>query len=46
MERLHESFLLKDPGRTGFVPRQTAYTICRGAKLPIDRELLEAVLDK
>ncbi|KAJ9574140.1 hypothetical protein L9F63_008473, partial [Diploptera punctata] len=46
MERLHESFLLKDPERTGFVPRHTAYAICRGAKLPIDKELLEAVLDK
>ncbi|PSN34041.1 EF-hand domain-containing family member C2 [Blattella germanica] len=46
MERLHESFLLKDPNRSGFVSRNTAYAVCRGAKLPIDKDLLESVLDK
>ncbi|KDR17132.1 EF-hand domain-containing family member C2, partial [Zootermopsis nevadensis] len=46
MERLHESFLQQDPNRSGYISRDTAYAVCRGAKLPITRELLNAVLDK
>jgi Ca2+-binding EF-hand superfamily protein len=46
MERLHESFLQQDPDGSGYVSRDTAYAICRGAKLPVTRDLLNAVLDK
>jgi Ca2+-binding EF-hand superfamily protein len=46
MERLHESFLQQDPNHSGYISRDTAYAICRGAKLPVDKDLLNAVLDK
>jgi len=46
VERLHESFLQQDPGRSGNVSRDMAYAICRGAKLPVNKDLLNAVLDK
>lgn len=46
VERLHESFLQQDPDRNGYVSRDTAYAICRGAKLPVNKDLLNAVLDK
>lgn len=45
-ERLLESFLQQDPDRRGYVSRDTAYAICRGAKLPVNKDLLHAVLDK
>jgi len=46
VERLHESFLQQDPDRSGYVSRDTAYALCRGAKLPVSKGLLNAVLDK
>jgi Ca2+-binding EF-hand superfamily protein len=46
VERLYESFLQQDPGRSGNVSRDMAYAICRGAKLPVNKDLLNAVLDK
>lgn len=46
VERLHESFIQQDPDRSGYVSRDTAYAICRGAKLPVNKDLLNAVLDK
>jgi Ca2+-binding EF-hand superfamily protein len=46
VERLHESFLQQDPDRRGYVSRDTTYAICRGAKLPVNKDLLNAVLDK
>jgi len=45
-DRLQESFLRHDPKRNGHVSRDTAYTVCRGAKLPVEKDLLNAVLDK
>jgi Ca2+-binding EF-hand superfamily protein len=46
MERLHEIFLQQDPDRSGYISRDTTYAICRGAKLPVNKDLLNAVLDK
>jgi len=46
LERLHESFLQQDTDHSGYVSRNTAYAICRGAKLPVNKDLLIAVLDK
>ncbi|XP_067013861.2 EF-hand domain-containing family member C2 [Anabrus simplex] len=45
-ERLLETFRHMDPERTCFVDRKTAYFVCRAAKVPIDKALLNVVLEQ
>nr|CAD7408838.1 unnamed protein product [Timema poppensis] len=44
LDRLQENLLHKDPERKGYLPRGAIYSLCR-ASLPVDRDLLNAVLD-
>lgn len=46
MDRLVEHFLYADQFRKGFLPRKIVYTLLRGLRLPIDVQLLEAMLDE
>ncbi|KAG8329790.1 EF-hand domain-containing member C2 [Homalodisca vitripennis] len=45
-ERLEEGFCYRDPDKTGFVTKDTAYTVLRGANLPVDRDLIQLLLDR
>ncbi|CAG2065321.1 unnamed protein product, partial [Timema podura] len=44
LDRLQENLRHKDPERKGYLPRGAIYSLCR-ASLPVDRDLLNAVLD-
>ncbi|KAK9294825.1 hypothetical protein QLX08_010689 [Tetragonisca angustula] len=45
LERLEEDLHHYDRGRTGFLPRNTLYTVLRAARIPVDVELLNSMLD-
>ncbi|XP_033360421.1 EF-hand domain-containing family member C2-like isoform X1 [Bombus vosnesenskii] len=45
LDRLEEDLHHWDRGRTGFLPRHTLYTTLRAARLPVDAELLNSMLD-
>nr|XP_031833842.1 EF-hand domain-containing family member C2-like [Nomia melanderi] len=45
LDRLKESLHHWDRGQTGFLPRDTMYSVLRGAKIPADVELLNSMLD-
>ncbi|XP_068987000.1 EF-hand domain-containing family member C2-like isoform X1 [Bombus flavifrons] len=45
LDRLEEDLHHWDRGRTGFLPRDTLYTTLRAARLPVDVELLNSMLD-
>lgn len=44
--RLREAFLARDPERTGSVVRPTAYAVLRGAKLPLDTNLINLLITR
>ncbi|XP_063223846.1 EF-hand domain-containing family member C2-like isoform X2 [Bacillus rossius redtenbacheri] len=46
LDRLQENLRYADACRSGFLPRATVYGLCRAARLPVDKQLLCAVLDK
>lgn len=43
---LREGFLHQDAQRKGYVDRKTAYAVIRGAKVPLDVELTQLILEK
>lgn len=45
-ERLEEAFKYKDVNHQGFVTKDVAYRILRGAKIPLDFELIRAILER
>ncbi|XP_076749581.1 EF-hand domain-containing family member C2 [Xylocopa sonorina] len=45
LDRLEEDLHHWDRGRTGFLSRDTLYTVLRGARIPVDLELLNSMLD-
>ncbi|EZA50209.1 EF-hand domain-containing family member C2 [Ooceraea biroi] len=45
LDRLEEDLHHWDRNRTGFLPRESLYTILRGCRIPVDVELLNSVLD-
>ncbi|CAL7948730.1 unnamed protein product [Xylocopa violacea] len=45
LDRLEEDLHHWDRGRTGFLKRDTLYTVLRGARIPVDLELLNSMLD-
>ncbi|XP_060830646.1 EF-hand domain-containing family member C2-like isoform X2 [Bombus pascuorum] len=45
LDRLEEDLHHWDRGRTGFLPRDTLYTTLRAARIPVDVELLNSMLD-
>lgn len=45
-ERLEEGFRYRDPDKTGRVSKDTAYTVLRGANLPLDKDLVCFLLDR
>lgn len=45
-DRLEEGFCYRDPERTGLVSKEAAYAVLRGANLPLDREFIQAILDR
>ncbi|XP_076235048.1 EF-hand domain-containing family member C2 [Calliopsis andreniformis] len=45
LDRLEEDLLHCDRGRTGFLPRDTIYTVLRGSRIPVDVELINSMLD-
>lgn len=46
LDRLEMDFIRCDRGRTGFLRRDTVYTILRGVRIPVDVELLNSTLDQ
>lgn len=46
LDRLEEDLHHWDRGRTGFLPRDTLYTTLRAARIPVDVELLNSMLDQ
>lgn len=46
LERLEEDLHHYDRGKTGFLPRNTLYTVLRAARIPVDVELLNSMLDQ
>ncbi|XP_018364525.1 PREDICTED: EF-hand domain-containing family member C2-like [Trachymyrmex cornetzi] len=45
LDRLEEDLHHWDENRTGFLPRESLYTILRGCRIPVDVELLNSMLD-
>ncbi|XP_011881630.1 PREDICTED: EF-hand domain-containing family member C2-like isoform X3 [Vollenhovia emeryi] len=45
LDRLKETLHHWDEDRTGFLPRESLYTILRGCRIPVDVELLNSMLD-
>ncbi|GAB1869468.1 EF-hand domain-containing family member C2 [Camponotus japonicus] len=45
LDRLKEDLHQWDGDRTGFLPRESLYTILRGCRVPVDVELLNSMLD-
>ncbi|XP_054011468.1 EF-hand domain-containing family member C2-like isoform X1 [Hylaeus anthracinus] len=45
LDRLEEDLHRCDRGRTGFLSRDTIYTILRGSRIPVDVELINSMLD-
>ncbi|XP_076165336.1 EF-hand domain-containing family member C2 [Ptiloglossa arizonensis] len=45
LDRLEEDLHRWDRERTGFLPRDTIYTVLRGSRIPVDVELLHSTLD-
>ncbi|KAL0281144.1 UNVERIFIED_CONTAM: hypothetical protein PYX00_002220 [Menopon gallinae] len=45
LDRLKENIMYKDVCGTGFLPRNLAYAICKGAKIPIEYELLDSIFE-
>jgi hypothetical protein len=45
-ERLKESFLHRDPEKLGRVSQSKAYSILRGAKVPLDVEHVKLILQQ
>lgn len=46
LDRLEEDLHRWDRERTGFLPRDTIYTVLRGSRIPVDVELLHSTLDQ
>jgi len=46
LDRLEEDLRHWDEHRTGFLPRESLYTILRGCRIPVDVELLNSMLDQ
>lgn len=46
LDRLEEDFHHWDRGRTGFLPRDTLYSVLRGSRIPADVELINSMLDQ
>nr|XP_012216880.1 PREDICTED: EF-hand domain-containing family member C2-like [Linepithema humile] len=45
LDRLKEDLYHWDRDKTGFLPRESLYTILRGCRIPVDVELLNSMLD-
>ncbi|XP_076290221.1 EF-hand domain-containing family member C2 [Lasioglossum baleicum] len=45
LDRLEEDLHHWDRGLTGYLPRDTLYTVLRGARIPADVELINSMLD-
>ncbi|XP_011689860.1 PREDICTED: EF-hand domain-containing family member C2-like isoform X2 [Wasmannia auropunctata] len=45
LDRLEEDLRHWDEDKTGFLPRESVYTILRGCRIPVDVELLNSMLD-
>lgn len=45
LERLTEYFIKRDHYRIGVLPRQEVYTLLRGCRLPVDKVLIERILN-
>lgn len=45
-ERMEEGFYYRDPNKTGRVSKEAAYSILRGANLPLDKDLVNLLLDR
>lgn len=46
LDRLKEDLHQWDGDRTGFLSRESLYTILRGCRVPVDVELLNSMLDQ
>ncbi|XP_018325854.1 EF-hand domain-containing family member C2-like [Agrilus planipennis] len=46
IERVTEYFKARDPCRTGILPRKECYTLLRACRLPLDKVLIERILDE
>ncbi|KAF7391340.1 hypothetical protein HZH66_009820 [Vespula vulgaris] len=44
-DRMKEDLLHWDRGRTGYLPRNTIYTVLRSCRIPLDVELINSMLD-
>lgn len=44
-DRLAENLRYKDPCNTGYIKPRLAYSLCRGAKIPVEPDLLTTVLE-
>ncbi|KAL2714276.1 EF-hand domain-containing family member C2 [Vespula squamosa] len=44
-DRMKEDLLHWDRGRTGYLPRNTIYTVLRSCRIPLDIELINSMLD-
>lgn len=45
LERLKESFLMRDECKTGVLPQQECYTLLKACRLPVDNILIEHILE-
>jgi len=45
-ERLREGFLHRDDSRCGYVDSRTAYSVLRGARVPLDVDMIHSILEK
>jgi len=46
LERIEYTFRHRDPCRTGNVDRETLRAILKGSKLPLDKAVLDFLVDK
>lgn len=45
LTRLKEYFLMRDPDRSGVLSKNECYIVIRACRLPLDKELVEKILE-
>lgn len=45
VSRLREYFLMRDPDKVGVLPKQECYVVIRACRLPLEKELVEKILE-
>lgn len=45
LKRLREYFVLRDPNQTKVLSKHTCYMVVRSCRLPLEKELIEKILE-